>query len=38
MVASRSHHQLTEWNTFFISWAKTLPYANELTFYELKYE
>lgn len=38
MVASRSHHQLTEWNTDFINWAKSLPYANELIFYELKYE
>ncbi len=38
MVASRSHHQLTEWNTDFINWAKNLPYTNELIFYELKYE
>lgn len=38
MIQSRSHHKLTEWNTDFINWCKSLPYAKELLFYELKYE
>jgi len=38
MVGSRNHHSLTEWNTDFINWAKTLPYSKELIFYALKEE
>lgn len=32
MVNQRKNHKLTEWSVDFISWAKTLPYANELLF------
>jgi hypothetical protein len=28
----RRFHKLTEWSTTFISWARTLPYAQELIF------
>lgn len=38
MVGSRTHHLLSEWNDDFIKWAKTLPYAEELIFTNLKYE
>lgn len=33
MVHQRKGHKLTEWQTF-IDWAKTLPYADELIFYD----
>lgn len=32
MVHQRNNHKLTEWSEDFISWAKTLPYAEELLF------
>ena len=32
MVHQRKNHKLTEWSEDFISWAKTLPYAEELLF------
>ena len=32
MVHQRRNHKLTEWSDDFISWAKTLPYAEELLF------
>lgn len=38
MISSRTHHKLSEWNTDFIKWAKSLPYADELLFYNLKYQ
>jgi hypothetical protein len=28
----RRNHKLTEWSKAFISWARTLPYAQELIF------
>lgn len=34
IVKQRAGHKLTEWKTF-IDWAHTLPYADELIFYEL---
>lgn len=34
MVHQRANHKLTEWRNSFMSWANTLPYANELIFYE----
>ncbi len=34
IVKQRTGHKLTEWKTF-IDWAHTLPYADELIFYEL---
>lgn len=34
IVKQRTGHKLTEWK-FFIDWAHTLPYADELIFYEL---
>ena len=33
MVHQRRGHKLTEWRKTFINWATTLPYANELIFY-----
>lgn len=30
----RRHHRLPEWNTDFVEWVKTLPYAKELIMYE----
>lgn len=33
MVHQRKGHKLTEWRKTFINWATTLPYANELIFY-----
>lgn len=33
MVHQRAHHKLSEWNQF-VEWAHTLPYANELIFYD----
>ena len=32
----RRYHKLTEWSTAFISWARTLPYAQELIFLDEK--
>lgn len=32
MVNQRKNHKLTEWSTDFISWCKSLPYAEELIF------
>lgn len=32
IVGQRLHHRLREWNTDFISWVHTLPYAEELIF------
>lgn len=34
MVNQRKNHKLTEWSVDFISWVRTLPYANELLFME----
>lgn len=34
MVHQRKNHKLTEWSVDFIAWAKTLPFADELLFYE----
>lgn len=36
MLQERRHHQLGEWNYCFVNWAKTLPYAKELLFLDLK--
>ena len=33
MVHQRRGHKLTEWRKTFINWVTTLPYANELIFY-----
>lgn len=33
MVHQRTNHKLTEWSKDFIEWAKTLPYSEELLFY-----
>lgn len=33
IVRQRGSHKLSEWHTF-IDWVRTLPYANELIFYE----
>ena len=33
MVHQRKGHKLTEWRKAFINWVTTLPYANELIFY-----
>ncbi len=38
IVGSRTHHQLSEWHNDYVEWAKTLPYAEELIFFNLKYE
>jgi len=32
MIGQREHHRLREWNTDFIAWTKTLPYADELLY------
>lgn len=32
MVRQRKNHKLSEWSKSFISWAKSLPYANKLLF------
>lgn len=32
MVHQRKHHKLTEWSEVFITWARGLPYAQELIF------
>ena len=32
IIGQRRHHRLREWNTDFIGWAKSLPYADELLF------
>lgn len=32
MVRERINHKLSEWSKFFIDWAKTLPYADDLIF------
>ena len=37
MVHQRKGHKLTEWKSF-IDWAKTLPYAEELIFYNKEKE
>jgi hypothetical protein len=40
-IGQRRFHKLTEWSLAFISWARTLPYAQELIFldeYERKKE
>jgi hypothetical protein len=36
MVHQRKNHKLTEWSESFIGWAKTLPYAEELLFINIK--
>ena len=36
MYFDRRYHKLSEWNTDFINWLKTLPYAEELIMYEDK--
>lgn len=36
MVQQRKNHRLKEWNTDFINWAKSLPYAEELIFFNLE--
>lgn len=36
MYFDRRNHKLSEWNTDFINWLKTLPYAEELIMYEDK--
>lgn len=33
MVYQRKNHKLTEWSVDFMSWAKSLPYSEELLFY-----
>lgn len=32
MVEERKNHKLTEWSVSFVTWAKSLPYSNELLF------
>lgn len=34
MIKQRKNHKLSEWRNDFISWTKTLPYAEELLFFE----
>ena len=34
MYFQRRNHRLPEWNTDFVNWIKTLPYAEELIMYE----
>lgn len=34
MIKQRKNHKLSEWRNDFISWAKTLPYAEEFLFFE----
>ncbi|MBS6954258.1 MAG: hypothetical protein KH230_13650 [Enterocloster asparagiformis] len=34
IVHQRKNHKLTEWSDSFIQWARTLPYSNELIFYD----
>jgi len=36
MVHQRIHHKQREWRVNFIEWAKTLPYADQLLFADLK--
>ena len=36
MYFDRRYHKLSEWNTDFVNWLKTLPYAEELIMYEDK--
>lgn len=36
MIRQRKNHKLKEWSVDFISWAKTLPYADELLFLDLE--
>lgn len=33
MVRERINHKLSEWSKFFIDWAKSLPYADDLIFF-----
>ena len=33
MIHQRTNHKLTEWSKDFIEWAKTLPYSEELLFF-----
>ena len=33
-IGQRRFHKLTEWSVAFISWARSLPYAQELIFYD----
>lgn len=33
MIHQRQHHRLYHWSTDFINWCKTLPYAEELLFF-----
>ena len=33
MIHQRTNHKLTEWSRDFIEWAKTLPYSDELLFF-----
>lgn len=33
MVRQREHHRLSEWNTDFMQWAHSLPYADKLIFF-----
>ena len=34
MIHQRKNHRLVEWSDKFINWAKSLPYANELLFWD----
>ncbi len=34
MVHQRKNHKLVEWSEYFINWAKSLPYANQLLFWD----
>ena len=34
MIHQRKNHSLVEWSDKFINWAKSLPYANELLFWD----
>lgn len=36
MLIDRHNHRLSEWNTDFVNWAHTLPYAEEFLFYKIK--
>lgn len=38
MIQQRKNHRLPEWRNNFIAWARTLPYADDLLFYNISEE